>query len=191
MIFIEDKTFEKCQFQERPLDKGEYENCSFKQCDFSNTDLSGIRFQECQFVDCNLSLAKIAKTSFQDCIFSHCKMLGLRWDQCDEFGLTFRFENCQLNHSSFYKTKIKKTYFGNCQLQEVDFTECDLSGSEFVHCDLLKALFDRTILEKVDLRMAAHFSIDPENNRIKKAKFSIYGLPGLLHQYDIEVDSSH
>ena len=31
-------------------------------------------------------------------------------------------------------------------------------------------------------------SIDPETNRIKKAKFSISGVLGLLHKYDIEIE---
>jgi len=30
--------------------------------------------------------------------------------------------------------------------------------------------------------------IDPEVNRIKKAKFSVSGVPGLLNKYDIEIE---
>jgi hypothetical protein len=49
--------------------------------------------------------------------------------------------------------------------------------------------FDNTILEKADLRTAFNFSINPVNNRIRKAKFSIAGLAGLLDQFDIEIDN--
>ena len=43
-IFIEDKTFDKKNFTQTLLEKGEYENCIFSTCDFSNVDLSNIIF---------------------------------------------------------------------------------------------------------------------------------------------------
>ncbi len=188
-IYIEDKTFDNIDFKENPLKKGEYENCDFINCDFSNSDLSDIRFSDCHFVDCNLSLTKLIGTVLQDIKFKECKMLGLHFDDCHEFGLSFSFESCSLNHSSFYKTKIKKTTFKNSQLQEVDFTECILNNSVFDNCDLTEATFYNTNIEKTDFRTSGNYSIDPENNRIKKAKFSFPDVTGLLDKYDIEIES--
>ncbi len=94
-----------------------------------------------------------------------------------------------LNNSSFYKTKIKNTSFKNTQLQEADFTECDLTNSLFDNCDLARTTFDATIIEKADFRTSYNYSIDPEINRIKKAKFSIPGISGLLDKYDLEIDN--
>lgn len=116
-------------------------------------------------------------------------MLGLRFDNCNEFGLSFSFEGCQLIHSSFYKTGLKKTIFRDCQLQEIDFSEADLTSALFDNCNLQHATFDSTILEKADLRTSFNFSIDPELNRIKKAKFSLSGITGLLDKYEIEIES--
>jgi uncharacterized protein YjbI with pentapeptide repeats len=73
-------------------------------------------------------------------------------------------------------------------LQQVDFTEADLSGADFADCDLLQATFDNTILEKADLRTAVNFSIDPERNKLKKAKFTTAGLAGLLDKYNLLID---
>ncbi len=73
------------------------------------------------------------------------------------------------------------------QLQEIDFTETDLTNSTFQNCDLTRAVFERTILEKVDLRTSFNYSINPEINRMKKAKFSLEGIIGLLDKYKIEV----
>ena len=115
-------------------------------------------------------------------------MLGLRFDTCNEFGLSFSFDNCQLNHSTFYKTKIKKTVFKNSQLQETDFGETDLTNAVFDNCNLSQAIFENTILEKTDFRTSYNYSIDPEINRIKKAMFSIAGLSGLLNKYDIDIE---
>jgi hypothetical protein len=50
------------------------------------------------------------------------------------------------------------------------------------------ANFDSTNLEKVDLRTAFNYSISPERNRIKKAKFSSQGLVGLLQHHDIIIE---
>ena len=115
-------------------------------------------------------------------------MLGLHFENCNQFGLSFNFENCTLNHSSFYKTKIKKTVFKNTQLKETDFTECDLTNSVFDHCDLTGAKFENTVLEKTDFRTSFNYSIDPEINKIKKARFALAGIQGLLDKYDIIID---
>ena len=148
-----------------------------------------MEFVECEFTSCNLSMVKIVKTVFRDARFRGCKMLGLRFDTCNEFGMTFGFENCTLDHSTFFETKIRKTVFKDSHLFEVDFSKADLSGSAFKNCDLSGATFDNTILDKSDFRTSYNFTIDPENNRIKKARFSLIGVPGLLAKYDIEIDN--
>jgi uncharacterized protein YjbI with pentapeptide repeats len=107
--YTQDKTFDRNDFSQIALTKGEYENCIFKNCNFADNDLSEFKFIDCEFSECNLSLAKLNKTVFQDIKFKDCKMLGLRFDTCNEFGLSFSFERCQLNHSSFYKTKTSLT----------------------------------------------------------------------------------
>jgi len=39
-----------------------------------------------------------------------------------------------------------------------------------------------------DFRTSVNYSLDPERNRIKKARFSLSGIAGLLDKYDIEID---
>lgn len=185
---IEDKTFDKEEFSSNPLPAKEFENCKFRNCDFANVDLTGKVFIECEFTACNLSLAKLKGTSFRDVKFRDCKMLGLRFDQCHTFGLEFRFENCILNHSTFFQLKIRKTIFSKSQLLEVDFNTTDLTGASFAECNLDRAYFENTILEKVDFTTASNYSLDPENNHLKKARFSTQGLPGLLGKYDIIIE---
>lgn len=102
----------------------------------------------------------------------------------------FGFNNCNLNDSTFYKTKIKHTLFKNSQLQAVDFTECDLRNSIFDTCELSGAIFANTVIEKADFRTSFNFTIDPENNKLKKAKFSKNGLSGLLTKYDIIISDA-
>lgn len=73
-------------------------------------------------------------------------------------------------------------------MQEVDFTEADLSISTFDHCDLSNAKFEKTNLEKADFTTAYNYTIDPEINRIKKARFAIPEVIGLLSKYDIVIN---
>lgn len=84
--------------------------------------------------------------------------------------------------------KIRKTHFKNCILHEVDFTDADLNGSVFENTDLFKAVFYNTNLEGADMHTASNYAIDPENNRIQKARFAMTGLPGLLLKYKIKID---
>jgi len=188
-MYTSEKTFEKLDFTEMPLDKGEYEACSFTNCNFSGVDLSHITFSESVFVGCNLSMAKIYKsTGFKTVKFKQCKLVGLHFQHANEFLLAFEFESCQLKLASFYQLKLKNTLFKNCSLEEVDFSESDLTQAVFENSDLTKAIFENTILEKTDFRTAYNYTIDLEINKAKKTKFSSAGLLGLLSKYDIVVD---
>ena len=187
-VFIDNKIYNKADFSTIPFKKGEYESCKFINCDLSNADFSHTIFIECEFDNCNLSLVKLIGTIFRDTTFKGCKMMGLQFHNCNEYGLAVSFDNCTLNHSSFFQRKMKKIIFRNTQLKEVDFTECDLTSSVFDSCNLLNAKFESTIIEKADFRTSINYSINPEMNRIKKAKFSLTGVAGLLDKYDIQID---
>jgi uncharacterized protein YjbI with pentapeptide repeats len=114
-------------------------------------------------------------------------MLGLLFENANVFGFEVNFQRCTLNHSSFYKLKMKQAKFLQCSLTEVDFTECELSGASFEASELNGAKFERSNLEKADFRSATGFAINPELNKLKKAKFSGNGLTGLLVHTGIEV----
>jgi len=186
--FVKGRTYEKEDFIKNPLNKGDYECCRFINCNFQEAELGGVKFQDCEFVSCDLSLAKLAKTSFGKVNFLDCKMLGMRFDDCNKYGLTLSFRNCILNHSCFFRMKLTKTVFKNTQLHEVDFSGSDFSQAIFQECDLARAVFQNTILERADFKTSYNYSIDPAMNRIKKAKFSITGIVGLLDKYDIEIE---
>ena len=187
-LYTEGKTFNGVDFTAQALPIGNYEGCTFVNCNFSNTNLSDVYFIECKLEQCNVSVATIANTAFRDITFKNCKLLGLHFENANAILFEVQFEACQLNLSSFYQRSLKNTQFKNCSLQEVDFVEADLTNAVFHNCDLSYAIYENTILEKADFRTAYHYSINPELNRIKKAKFSMAGIIGLLDKYDIEVE---
>ncbi len=186
--FITDQTFKGGDFTKNRLSKAEYENCIFENCDFSNSYLDNQNFMECEFIDCNLSNANIAHTIFKEVVFAHCKLIGLRFEECNAFFMDFTFEDCILNHSSFYGLSLNQQRFSDCKLIGTDFTEAVLKRIVFERCDLTDTLFLQTDLEQADFRTAMHFSIDPDKNNLKKARFSQLGVLGLLNKYDIIVE---
>ena len=132
-------------------------------------------------------MVNLFKTSFNSILFLNSKLIGLHFEDCNQFTFDVRFENCNLNLSSFFKLKIKKTKFINSSLQDVEFNQTDLTSSQFENCNLLNSKFINSILENVDFKTSYNFSIDLEMNKVKGAKFSIQNIIGLLDKYDIEI----
>jgi len=186
--FITDRSFKGIDFTAKPLSKAEYENCLFDSCIFSNSNLSNIVFMECEFTDCDLSNVNLTNTTFKETDFKRSKLLGTRFDHCNDFLLSFNFYDCILNLSSFYKLKIKNTIFQNCKMLSVDFTETQLTETVFESCNLQSAIFENSNLEKTDFRTAINYTLDPEKNRITKAQFSKDGVIGLLSKFDIRIE---
>ena len=184
--YTQEMEFNKNTISQIPI--AEYDNCVFINCDFSSGDLSGYIFNECSFKDCNLSNVRLDQTSFRTCEFKSCKILGTHFNNCEPLLLSFTFVHCLLNFCSFYKLDLKGTQFSDCSLQEADFSECNLSQASFDNCNLIDTVFDRTNLGKADFRTAFNYRIDPNNNTIKKAKFSVAGLGGLLTTYQIDIE---
>lgn len=186
--YTEGKEFKMLQHTNKPLPKGEYDNCNFSQCDFSNCHLSGYIFLECTFRDCDFSNIHLGNTAFREVSFKDCKLLGTRFDECNDFLLKMDFEGCQLQLSSFFGLPLKNCRFENCQLNEVDFTDADLSSAVLRKCDLNQTIFENTRLHKADLRQSYGFSIDPEVNPIHEARFSKDSLEGLLHKHNLRIE---
>ncbi|MEL6721093.1 MAG: pentapeptide repeat-containing protein [Bacteroidota bacterium] len=187
MNYFEEEIYDGQDFTVSPLGIGEYECCEFKNCRFVEVNLSKIRFIDTTFIDCDWSNTKIHQTSLQDVKFKDCKLLGIHFDSCNDFGFAVSFETCILDHSVFYQMKLNRSSFHDCQLHHVDFTEADLSTSTLSKCDLLNASFDYTNLEKADLLKAFNFSIDPEKNKLKGAKFSLPEVVRLLDKYGLDI----
>ncbi|MCY1723118.1 pentapeptide repeat-containing protein [Prolixibacteraceae bacterium Z1-6] len=186
--YITDQSFQNIDFSERGNEKTDYENCTFSACIFSNTNLGEFCFEDCEFENCDFSNTKILNTAFKNVQFKACKLIGLQFDECNPFLLELKFNHCILNYSSFYQRKLKATKFNKCTLHEVDFTEADLNKANFTECDFSGAMFGRTNLRQANFKSSYNFSIDPEQNQIAGAKFSLDGLPGLLQKYKIVVD---
>lgn len=184
-----DQNFEKLDLAGEGLAECIYDGCTFTSCSFSGTNLAGARFIDCSFESCDLSNAVLEKTAFQNVRFTGCKMLGLQFDLCDTLGMDIGFSACVLKHASFYGLKLSDTIFRECNLGECDFTAADLDRVLFESCDLSGAVFTDCRMEETDFRGARNYLIDPATNYLKRTRFSMPEVLGLLGHLDIEIES--
>lgn len=189
MAKTELKTYEvisQVDFSTGPMKRTEFEGCEFISCHFS--DLSKLSFIDCVFKTCNLSNAKAIDSHLRNCSFKDCKLLGTNFSRAKELTFEVHFENCLMDYASFDKKKMHQSSFKHCKLHGANFTQADASKCTFAQCDFYEALFSGTNLGGVDLSSCVNFIIDPELNNIKKARFALNALPGLLQRYDIRVE---
>ena len=185
--FPPENTFERWTSEQlRPY--SELEHCHFISCDFSSTDLANKRFFDCLFERCNVSLASLAGTGLQNVAFQECKLSGLQFTACRDMLFEVHFDRCQLSYASFYGKRLPGTPFIQCNLTDADFTSADLTNAVFQECTLNGAVFQQTQLNGADFRTATGFLIDPDSNPLKKARFRLEGLPGLVSKYGVIVE---
>lgn len=166
----------------------EFDEYHFVNCDFTGASLSGIRFTDCLFERCNLSSAGLAGTALQNVAFDECKLLGLQFTACRDMLFGVHFDHCQLRYASFAGRSMPATRFVRCSLDDADFADADLSEAVFEHCSLAGAAFQNTHLVGADFSSATGFIIDPELNRIQRARFTLHGLLGVVAKYELVVD---
>ena len=185
--YVEEE-FTSIDFSKQGLSKGDYEACVFTDCTLANQDLSHINFIECEFKNCDLSMAKTFQMSLRDVVFEDCKLVGLQFDQCNDTIFAIHCSNCQLNVASLQGVNLKRSTFKNCRMHEVDFLQADALDVLFDECDFEGAVFERTNLKESDFSTSYNYVIDPENNYIEGARFSLQGLPGLVKKYGIVIN---
>ena len=182
--YIEDREFTQEDIAEG-LATCNYEHCTFLGCDLSGAKLDSCVFIECIFTSCNLSNASVKETGFREVQFIESKLTGVDFSEINDMVVDMSFDHCILEYASFLGLHMKKTKFNECSLKSAVFENTDLSGSSFTECDLERALFLNTNLEKADLSTSYNIALDPEENRLKKAAFSLNNCTGLLVKYDL------
>lgn len=98
------------------------------------------------------------------------------------------FTNCSIQGANFDQLPLNGTRFLKSILKDCSFVEADLTSASFNGCDLAGSVFNNTILNEADFCEAFNYTIDPLNNRLKKAKFTLPEAIALLEIMDIEVE---
>jgi fluoroquinolone resistance protein len=189
-IYYADQLFEQGAFPQTGHLETQFNGCTFKNFDLTEVDFTGCDFVKSTFDTCNLSMVKFGHVGFDQVQFNNCKLIGVDFSNTKDFLFNVNFANSILDYAAFMKKKNRKGYFNNCSLKGTDFSEADLTSAIFERCDLNAAVFMRSTLTSANFVTAYNFTIDPEKNLLRKAKFSTDGLAGLLTNYGIVVEDN-
>lgn len=170
-----------------PASGCEYERILFTGQNLSAVDFSRAAFSECGFKNCQLTNNSLTNCKLQRVQFTGCKLQGLDFSQCHPFLLRLLFTDCLLFSCAFPQMDLQQTVFKDCSLKECDFVKTDLRKAEFDNCALPGTVFRECNLGSADFRTAREYRIDPNQNKLKKAKFSYPEVAGLLFGLDIEI----
>lgn len=184
---LENQIIQSENFSKKSLENHIFNCCSFNSCDFSESLLRNTQFCTCIFTDCNLSLAKLDGCRFQDVRFVGCKIVGAEFFKCEKTFFSPKFENCLLHYCNFSELNMKKISFGGSKLKECHFTNTNLISADFGEVDLSGTVFHNCDLSMADFASAVRYDIDPQTNKIKKAKFSLPEAVGLLKGFGITI----
>jgi fluoroquinolone resistance protein len=184
--------FAEQRFESLDLKAAVVEGAQFEDCTFTKSHLAGASFKRCRFVGCtfehsDLSNVSLTGSSFRDVTFRDCKLVGVNW--ANAAGIThLNYERCVLSYANFAGIDLRKSFMLDCVAREADFADANLSEANFQGTDFSGARFTKTNLVKADLRRATNYAIRPDDNKIKKAKFSLPEATLLLYGLDIDLE---
>lgn len=191
----ENQNFEEVSLKKASVRACEFIDCSFKECLFPEVTFEHCTFNDCSFTNCELSLMVLNKSMFRGVDFENCRLLGVNWSKAARVNQEVHtllkivsFKDCILNYSSFIGLELPGLKLVGCAAHEVDFSEAKLSKADFRTTNLENAVFRNTDLAGTNFLGAKNYFIDPANNKISKAKFSLPDALGLLYAMDIELE---
>lgn len=161
--------------------------CTLRNARLGGATLRRWVFEDCRFEDCDLSNAVLSGCVFQRCVFQGCRLVGVDWREASPLSFEAEFCECALGLSNFAGMALVGLQVVRCDCTEADFTEADLRDAAFSGTKLGGALFEQTRLEGADLSEASGDAVDPRQNRVRGAKFSVEAAIRLAERFGITV----
>jgi uncharacterized protein YjbI with pentapeptide repeats len=149
-----------------------FRQCRFERVRLAEANLEGCTFDDCEIEACDLTMARVDKAAFREVRFRRSKLMGIDWSGVRGIAFSVSFEGCTLSHSTFADLKMQGAVIRDCKAHEVAFMGVDLSKALFAGTDLHGARFMDTVLVDTDLSEAVNYSISPQQNRLRRTKFS-------------------
>lgn len=189
-----DQSFKGLALNGDELRGSEFDSCSFDDCSFADAIWRDCQFTNCLFRNCDLSLLQVPISDFLATRFDGCRLIGVDWTRAAwnsiRLDSTIGFANCTLSHSTFIGLRLRGLQLVESVATNVDFREADLARANFANTDLRNSLFINTDLSGADLSRARHYTIAPQQNKLKQAKFSLPEAMSLLYNLDITLVES-
>ncbi|NGX38855.1 MAG: Pentapeptide repeat protein [Chlamydiae bacterium] len=184
----EDETFTRENFPKN-LQGSSFLSVRFEGCDFSGLDLRKARFFQCAFSGCNWTTTKVQDVRLQEVHMVDSKCMGIDFTVVDPSFLQLSFEKSLLSGCNFSGLILKKSRFVECRVKECHFVETNLEESDFQKSTLTGTLFHHANLKKANFQEAKEYQINPLNNSLNKAKFSLPEAVGLLEGLGVMIQS--
>lgn len=182
----EHQKFENIIWDGNTISGKEFYECKFYKCSLKECILVDCSFENCTFEDCDLSLIQFKKTAFSRITLLHSKAIGIAWTNARD-PLTVDFQHCRISYGTFAGKNLKKAVLIHCQADEADFTDCNLTQANFTGTDLAGARFVGTDLTQANFVGAHRYAINVQENKIRKAKFSLPDALALLDGLGVEI----
>jgi len=186
-----DQVFNKLHLQGEQFLSSEFYDCVFRECHLVESIVQKCRFVNCSFQGCDLSLVQVPESIFSATRFEDSKIMGVNWVQADwstsGLGKPLEIVKSVISHSTFIGLSLNGLQITDCVAIDVDFREANLLQADFSGTDLSKSLFKDTNLTEADLSQARNYDIDPGQNILKEAKFSLPEAMSLLYSMDINL----
>ncbi|PPK63047.1 pentapeptide repeat protein [Malaciobacter marinus] len=173
-------------YKAKELNSIYFDNCTFINCTFSSATISNCKFTECIFVSCDLSLCILKSSTFNDVTFKKSKLIGISWSNCEE-PFDISFISCNISQNSFHLLDLKKMKFVDSIIKDSGFEECNLEKTVFERCDLELTTFYKNNLNKANFQTSKNYLIDPTQNSIEKAEFSLPEVLSFLSLLPIKI----
>lgn len=170
------KETQEKKFRDISFEGGEPQSfleCQFEKCIFDRVDLSKWRFFDCKFVSCSFVVLKLENARFQGVSFIESKLMGVDFTLCDPTFFEICFQKSLLHSCNFAQMKLKGCSFTDSVLKECIFSQASCEKVSFARSSLAGSIFHQTNLEKADFTDAIEYGMDPVDNRLKGAKFSM------------------
>ena len=184
-----DQVFKDVDLERGRLVSSEFCDCMFVRCSFVESVFHDCRFVNCAFQQCDLSLIQVPGSTFSATRFEDSKVIGVNWTQVNwsatGLGNPLGFFKSAINHSTFIGLSLRGIPIRDCAAVDVDFREADLSQADFAGTDLSQSIFGHTNLTGADLSRARNYHIDPGQNVLRQARFSLPEAMSLLYSLDI------
>lgn len=190
MKYVENQKFENKKITK--LDNIQFNECIFINCSFENCECKNTQFHECTFEKSKLVRIGFVHSQMRNCSFHSCECIGLSFGNVVPHGsidtVIHECKNTYFKYCMFQVMKLVKFQGVTNVFEQCSFHQCDLRQANFKDCQLLNSDFQHSNLSKADFRESYGYIIDPKDNQLKGAMFSIPEVLHLLDSFGIKID---
>lgn len=185
--YIDGQSFDLDNFSFKIGEFVEFIECHFSGIDFSVHNFSHFKFLDCGFSNCNFNNVSMKSAQMRSPAFNHSKLMGINWAESESL-VSPSFNDCVLDYSVFQAMSLKGAKFTNSKLVEVDFHEAILEKADFGGSSLGGTNFSGADLRQSDFRGATQYTINVNETKVAKAKFSMPEAMSLLASLNVVID---